>query len=50
VEKKMELRKSAAVRPAVTSFVVAKTRLADYGPAKQIERRAMTILDETARI
>ena len=41
---------SAAVGSAVASFAVAKTRLADYGAPKQIERRAMTILDETARI
>ncbi len=41
---------SAAVGSAVASFVVAKTRLADYGAHKQIERRAMTILDETTRI
>jgi len=41
---------SAAVGSAVASFVVAKTKLADYGTPKQIERRAMTILDETTRI
>ena len=41
---------SAAVGSAVASFTVAKTRLADYGTLNQIERRAMTILDETTRI
>jgi sugar/nucleoside kinase (ribokinase family) len=41
---------SAAVGSAVASFTVAKTRLADYGTSKQIERRALTILDETTRI
>ena len=41
---------SAAVGSAVASFVVAKMRLGHYGTTKQIERRAMTILDETTRI
>ena len=41
---------SAAVGSAIASFAVAKTRFADYGTSKQIERRAKTILDETTRI
>ena len=41
---------SAAVGAAVASFTVAKTRLANYGTLKQIERRAMIILDEATRI
>ena len=41
---------SAATGAAVASFVVAKTRIANFGTRKQIESRAMEILEETTRI
>lgn len=41
---------SAAVGAAVSSFVVARTDFADFGSRKQIERRAMKILDRTKRV
>ena len=41
---------SAAVGAAMASFVAAKTSLADFGTCKQIERRAMKILEGTRRI
>jgi sugar/nucleoside kinase (ribokinase family) len=41
---------SAAVGSAVASIVVARTRLAEFGTRRQIERRAMRILDRATRI
>ena len=41
---------SAAVGVAVASFVVARTGHGDFGTRKQIERRALKVLEETTRI
>ena len=41
---------SAAIGSSVASFAVAKTRIGDFGTRRQIESRAMQILEETTRI
>jgi sugar/nucleoside kinase (ribokinase family) len=45
-----DLVRSASVGAAVASFVVEKTKSADFGTLKQIERRATKIFDQTTRL
>jgi len=45
-----DLAWSAATGAAVASFVVAKTRIGNFGTRRQIESRAMEILEGTRRI
>jgi sugar/nucleoside kinase (ribokinase family) len=41
---------SAAIGSAVASFVVSKIRIGNFGSRRQIESRAMEILEKTTRI